>query len=185
MNKKKKSKAGHYEIQGETIAKFELFDQGWNPYSRYLDVDKVDLLLRQRNDNGVEYREIQVKYGKLYPCYLKWEKNIFDITSWRFFKEDEFKDYIDSPNLFLIYVLSLDEGYKGDIFIFPISDFNKIINNSLVSSTKKGKQRKLLISRSIENKSKWYVRKDSIKNIKDLSSCIEVTMYRRNFDLLK
>jgi hypothetical protein len=41
-----KLKAGHQEILGETIAKFEFFESGWNPDSRFLDVDKVDLILR-------------------------------------------------------------------------------------------------------------------------------------------
>jgi hypothetical protein len=40
-------KAGHYEVLGETYAKFEFFQKGWNPYSRFLDVDKVDLILRR------------------------------------------------------------------------------------------------------------------------------------------
>lgn len=61
MDKNYKLKAGHYEIQGETIAKFELFEQKWNPYSRYLDVDKIDLILRKRLKNKTVYREIQVK----------------------------------------------------------------------------------------------------------------------------
>lgn len=39
MSKKKKIKPGHIEIIGETIAKFELFEQDWNPYSRFLDID--------------------------------------------------------------------------------------------------------------------------------------------------
>ena len=39
-----RSRAGHYEILGETYAKFEFFEKGWNPYSRFLDVDKVDLI---------------------------------------------------------------------------------------------------------------------------------------------
>jgi hypothetical protein len=37
-----RSRAGHYEILGETYAKFEFFEKGWNPYSRFLDVDKVE-----------------------------------------------------------------------------------------------------------------------------------------------
>ena len=45
-------KAGHYEIQGETIAKFEFFENGYNPYSRYLDVDKVDIVLRKKTDKN-------------------------------------------------------------------------------------------------------------------------------------
>ena len=44
--KEMKLKAGHQEILGETIAKFEFFESGWNPDSRFLDVDKVDLILR-------------------------------------------------------------------------------------------------------------------------------------------
>jgi hypothetical protein len=44
-----RSRAGHYEILGETYAKFEFFEKGWNPYSRFLDVDKVDLILRRRS----------------------------------------------------------------------------------------------------------------------------------------
>lgn len=59
-------KAGHYELLGETYAKLEFFEKGWNPYSRFLDVDNVDLILR-RTLNGVPlYREVQVKFGKLY-----------------------------------------------------------------------------------------------------------------------
>jgi len=26
----------------------KLFEKGWNPYSRYLDVDKIDLILRRQ-----------------------------------------------------------------------------------------------------------------------------------------
>jgi hypothetical protein len=37
-------KAGHYEILGETYAKVEFFEKGWNSYSRLLDVDRVDLI---------------------------------------------------------------------------------------------------------------------------------------------
>jgi hypothetical protein len=43
-------RAGHYEILGETYAKFEFFQHGWNPYSRFLDVDKVDVILRRNVD---------------------------------------------------------------------------------------------------------------------------------------
>ncbi len=59
-------KAGHQEILGETLAKFEFFSNGWHPYTRFLDVDKIDLILRRRRATRTEYREIQVKFGKLY-----------------------------------------------------------------------------------------------------------------------
>jgi len=78
--------AGHYEILGETYAKFEFFENGWNPYTRFLDVDKVDLILRRRHQNRPFYREVQVKYGKLYPVGSNWERALFDYTSWRFFR---------------------------------------------------------------------------------------------------
>ena len=185
MDKKNRLKAGHYEIIGETIAKFELFENGWNPYSRYLDVDKIDLVLRKKDlDGSIHYREIQVKYGKLYNCSTKWEKGLFDITSWKFFKNDEFHDYVSNKDLFLIYVLSRDEGYNGDIFIFPIADFSKIIKESIISNTKKGERRKLYISRSGDE---WFARKNSITSNKEISNktCINVTKYRRNFSLLR
>ena len=57
---------GHLEIIGETAAKLLLFQRGWNPFSRFLDVDKVDLILRRNRKNKTEYREIQVKYRRLF-----------------------------------------------------------------------------------------------------------------------
>src|SRR5262245_54072774 len=91
--REQKFKAGHYEILGETLAQFEFFEAGWNPYQRYLDVDKVDFILRRRLDDRVVYKEVQVKYGKLYDCGQKWEKPLFDVTSWRFFRHDELKSH--------------------------------------------------------------------------------------------
>jgi hypothetical protein len=70
-------KAGHQEILGETLAKFEFFQHGWHPYTRFLDVDKIDLILRRRKQMLVEYREIQVKFGKLYTCINRWELRHF------------------------------------------------------------------------------------------------------------
>ena len=100
MDSTLRRKAGHYEILGETFAKFEFFQKGWNPYSRFLDVDKVDLILRRRVPGGATlYREVQVKFGKLYRVGVKWERPLFDLTSWRFFKDGEFEDA--DPSLFL------------------------------------------------------------------------------------
>jgi|SRR5229473_6112566 len=103
-----RSRAGHYEVLGETYAKFEFFEKGWNPYSRFLDVDKVDLILRRRTATGRLYREVQVKFGKLYPVGPAWERQHFDFTSWRFFREDEFAAQIDQTDFFIAYVLSRD-----------------------------------------------------------------------------
>jgi len=177
--KKQKARAGHQEIQGETIAKFEFFDYGYNPYSRYLDEDKIDLILRKKEGNNIIYKEIQVKYGRLYECTPKWESKLFDFTSWKFFKAEEFKNASD--NLFVAYVLSFPEGYRGDIFIFPAKEFNQIISSAIERNTKKGIQYCVYFSRSLKD-GKWYLRKkskfDKINNVNTL--CIE--RYRRNFD---
>jgi len=185
MSEKKKTKPGHIEIIGETIAKFELFEQGWNPYSRFLDIDKIDLILRKRTDEIISYREIQVKYGKLHECGQKWEKKIFDYTSWRPFKKDEFQSEIFNKSLFIIYVLSYETGYKGDLFVFPVNEFNNLINSG-IKTTSKGKElRKLYISRQKETNN-WFVRKQSCnsKNNSLENDCINVTKYYRNFHML-
>src|SRR5437879_6209212 len=116
-------KAGHYEILGETYAKFEFFENDWNPYSRFLDVDKIDLILRRKNPSGEKlYREVQVKFGKMHEVRA-WERKLFDFSSFRTFKEDEFADQVDHKDFFIAYILARDSGYKGDIFIFPVRDF--------------------------------------------------------------
>ena len=79
-----KQKAGHQEILGETLAKFEFFQNGWHPFSRFLDIDKVDLILRRRLADKIVYREVQVKFGKLYTGMSAWEHQLFTCTSWRF-----------------------------------------------------------------------------------------------------
>lgn len=179
MDKEAKSKAGHYEIQGETIAKFEFFDNGFNPYSRYLDIDKVDLILRKRNGQVIQYIEVQVKYGRLYKCGSKWQTDKFDYTSWKFFKLDEFKHAHN--NLFVAYVFAYPEGYKGDIFIFPAKKFSELINCAIASNTKKGKQAKVYIAHSIIE-DKWYLwKKWNFEEVNN-ETTIDVTKYRRNFE---
>jgi hypothetical protein len=176
-----KQKAGHYEILGETYAKFEFFENGWNPYSRFLDIDKVDLILRRRGTKQPIYREIQVKYGKLYPVGSKWEKLLFDVTSWRFFRESEFDNYLDHPNFLIAYVLSEDEGYQGNIFIFPVREFVAVLRASIPSNDK----RKVYISRLRHDPTKWVLRKNSGKfSTVDDSTTMDVSQYRRNFGLL-
>jgi len=176
-----KRRAGHYEILGETLAKFEFFQNGWNPYARFLDVDKVDLIIRRVIDGIPDYREIQVKYGKLYDCNIKWEQSLFDVTSWRFFKKDEFDKFAYRSDFFIAYVLAHDTGYNGDIFIFPVADFRDILSQSIPSKEKV----KTYISRSLTEPSRWFLRrKNRFEEICD-DACHEVTMYRRNFGLLE
>ena len=176
-----RQKAGHYEILGETLAKFEFFEAGWNPYERYLDVDKVDFILRSRRSSGVQYREIQVKYGKLYDCSYRWEQPLFDRTSWRFFREDEFRADIDRRDLFLAYVLAHDSGYCGDIFIFPIAVFDSMLRRSVVS----GGKRMVWISRSVSDRNRWFFRLQRRFDLISDETCVDVTKYRRNFDALE
>ena len=176
-----RSRAGHYEILGETYAKFEFFENGWNPYTRFLDIDKVDVVLRRRQSGSgsVLYREIQVKFGKLYDVGSAWERELFDVTSWRFFKEAEFDRQIDQRNFFVAYVLSRDKDYRDDIFIFPVRDFAEIIRCGIPS---KDHQRKVYISRSRTESARWFLRRKN--RFATVAECLEVTQYRRNFGAL-
>lgn len=178
-------RAGHYEVLGETYAKFEFFENGWNPYSRFLDVDKVDFILRRRDTAGRIYREIQVKFGKLYPVGATWERELFDVTSWRFFKEDEFAAHLEQKDFFIAYVLSRDPtpkrpAYQGDIFIFPVREFVSIIRCGIPS---KG-QRKVYLSRLKGEQERWVLRRVTSFSEIDKKTCLDVTKYRRNFDAL-
>jgi hypothetical protein len=179
--REQKTQAGHYEILGETLAKFEFFEAGWNPYQRYLDVDKVDLILRRRVTDKVIYKEVQVKYGKLYDCGPKWEQTMFDVSSWRFFKHNEFKKHVDRKDLYLAYVLAHDSGYKGDIVLFPISTFQELLARAHVS----GQKRMVWISRSIKEPDRWYFRLKCRFEKINRDTCVEVTKYRRNFKILE
>jgi len=178
--RQQKVRAGHYEILGETLAKFEFFEAGWNPYQRYLDVDKVDFVLRRRLPDKVIYREVQVKYGKLHDCGPRWEKALFDVTSWRFFKHDEFKDQANRKDLFLAYLLAHDSGYKGDIFLFPISTFHDLLSQAHVS----GEKRMCWISRSVRDPDRWLFRLKRGFDEINRDTCADVTKYRRNFKIL-
>lgn len=179
-------RAGHQEVLGETYAKFEFFEKGWNPYSRFLDVDKVDLILRRTTATGqIVYREVQVKFGKLYPVESGWARNLFDFSSWRFFKEDEFAAQVDQKDFFIAYVLSRDPtpdkpAYQGDIFIFPVRDFVEIIRCGIRS-----KGRKVYLSRMRGEEERWFLVKEArrFEKITD-ETCLEVTAYRRNFGAL-
>lgn len=180
MSAEVRRNAGHYEILGETYAKFEFFENGWNPYTRFLDVDKVDMILRERHQNRPIYREVQVKYGKLYPVGSGWERAFCDYTSWRFFREDEFEAYLDHSDFYIVLILAADIGYDRDIFIFPVRDFVRLVRLAIPS---KG-QRKVYISRSLHDRSKWYLRR--LTKITEITpdSTADVSGYRRNFAVL-
>jgi hypothetical protein len=174
-------KAGHQEILGETLAKFEFFQHGWHPYSRFLDVDKIDLILRRRFDLKVEYREVQVKFGKLYNCKVAWERPLFDVSSWRFFKDKHLESMTDRPGLFFAYVLAPDDGFKGDMFVFPIKKFADLIRNA--DRLGNGDYR-VFISRSKADGTRWYLRRKSgFAELND-KTVIEVTKHYRDFGCL-
>jgi hypothetical protein len=178
-----RSKAGHYEILGETYAKFEFFENGWNPYSRFLDVDKVDLILRRKTPDGNRlYREVQVKFGKLYEVGPAWERGLFDFTSWRFYKEDEFANQLNHKDFFVAYILARDIGYNRDIFIFPVRDFvEKVIRSAIPS----GNQRKVYISRLKGDSERWVLRRmGRFTDVND-ETCLDGSEYRRNFSILE
>ena len=174
-------KAGHYEILGETYAKFEFFEQGWNSYSRFLDVDKVDLILRRKDSGHRIYREVQVKFGKLFEVKSAWERALFDWTSWRFFKDHEFAGEVDRKDFFIAYVLAPDIGYQKDIFIFPVREFVESIR---CAPSSKGQWR-VVISRLRGEPERWFLRRTTKRfaAVAD-GTCIELSNYRRNFGVL-
>lgn len=184
-------KAGHLEIHGETIAKFELFDAGFNTYSRYLDVDKIDLITRFFEGKKKIFKEIQVKFGRTYSNkFTKNQEKFFKKTSWKIVDANEFID-TKYNDIFIIYVLADENGYHGDIFIFPIKDYNKILKKIIKTEINaEGKDekdgRKLYISQGKDDK--WYIwKKINFAGIDKLTSNFvhDVQKYRRNFDLIK
>jgi hypothetical protein len=179
MDPELRRRAGHYEILGETYARFEFFQHRWNPYSRFLDVDKVDLVLRRVQGGSPIYREVQVKFGKLYRVGQAWERRLFDVTSWRFFRDNEFERA--GGHLFIAYVMSEDDEYRGDFFIFPAHEFSSIIRSAPVS----GGKRRVCISRCLKNPQCWVLRRQGRFDDVSDESCLDVSKYRRNFGLLE
>lgn len=178
-------KPGHLEIHGETIAKFELFENGFNPYSRYLDIDKVDLIVRYRYNNEVMFKDIQVKYGRLYDRLTKNQSLHFKYTSWRIVDENEFL-HDKYSHLFIIYVLVHLSGYNGDIFIFPIDFYNSMLRQAIKTNTKNGIKRKIYFSEHHDGR--WFAwKKENFKGIISISDidAIDITKYRRNFVIIK
>jgi hypothetical protein len=180
--KEMKQKAGHQEILGETLAKFEFFENGWHPYSRFLDVDKVDLILRRRTPDGIIYREVQVKFGKLYECARPWEIPLFSCSSWRFFSEKNLDDMTKHQGLFLAYVLSPDRGFRGDMLVFPIEDFAKIVRMS--DKLGNGNYR-VYISRKLGDERRWFMRRQPKFDVINDETTVDVTSYYRNFQCLE
>jgi len=179
-----KQQPGHLEIIGETAAKLRLFQQGWNPYSRFLDVDKVDLILRRSTGNNPEYREIQVKYRKLFqgqnPAEV--ESQLFTGTAWYTSGPDEFAHH--RPGFFIMFIFGYhNRQLEEDSLIFPSRDLHEIIQLA-PNHDKAGKKRSLYISK-VGNGNRWFVRRTRKKFTAITSeNCVDVTKYCNNFDLL-
>jgi hypothetical protein len=178
MNRDAHQKAGHYEALGETLAKFEFFQRGWNPYTRFLDVEKVDLILRRVTNDVVEHREVQVMFGRLAPVEAAWEKSLFDVTSWRLFKNDEFA--AARPSLWIAYVMSEEDRYRGDIFILPAQTLGSLIARAPIA----GDKRRVYISRTLDKPARWVLRRQNRFDQVSADSCIDVTQYYRAFSSL-
>jgi hypothetical protein len=84
--------------------------------------------------------------------------------------------------LFLAYVLSPDGGFKGDMFIFPIDDFAKIVRMSDKSGN--GNYR-VCISRQSDDDLRWFVRRQPKFNVIDKETTVDVTSHYRNFRCLE
>ena len=84
--------------------------------------------------------------------------------------------------LFLAYVLSPDGGFKGDMFIFPIDDFAKIVRMSDKSGN--GNYR-VCISRQSDDDLRWFVRRQPKFNVIDKETTVDVTSQYRNFRCLE
>ena len=176
---------GHLEIIGETAAKILLYQKGWNPYTRFLDEDKVDLIARRNVGNTPVYREIQVKYRRLYePANPSgWEAKLFDVTAWYTADEDEFIAH--RQGLFIMFLFFYpDRRPENDVLLFPSGDLHAMIKRA--PQHKKGsKTKSLYISRSCVD-SRWYVRLTRQKFAQiDASNCIDVSKYQNNFVILE
>lgn len=157
--KTRRARAGHQEVLGETIAKFELFRHGWNPYSRFLDHEKIDLVARKNTGSEILYADVQVKQSRLYPVGERWARPLFDVTSWGFFKPDTFDSC--NPNLVVAMVLvhpdPEGEGasitdYRGDIFLFSALEFSRMLKEAVPSLDNV----KVFLVRDAHDAARWY-----------------------------
>jgi hypothetical protein len=177
---------GHQEAAGETIAKFEFWQQGWNPFEHFVDDDQVDLILRRNQNGRVEYREIQVKFGRFYAedMLAPWQRKFFKHVAWRTFDPDEFAR--SRPELIVAMVLGGSDGlkYDGDIFLFRSRELHDLIQAAPRFSTKD--ERKNVYIGCAINGDRWYVPKQRTKfDALSPEKVMDVTAHRRNFKLLE
>lgn len=175
-------RSGHLEVIRETAAKLLLFQQGWNPYSRFLDQDKVDLILRRKRGDDIDYREIQVKYRRLYHfSRTRWAGKLFSLGAWYAPDPDEFVAH--RHGLFVMFIFGHpDRSLDKDVLIFPSCDLHRIIQQAPLHK-KGGAQKSVYLWRSSEGR--WYVLLTRKKFLQiDANTCVDVTKYRNNFAVL-
>jgi hypothetical protein len=107
---------------------------------------------------------------------------LFSVTSFRFFTPAEIAALAERPEMYLAYVLSLDDGFKGDLFIFRTGDFAQAMRNA--PRMRNGKHR-VFISRSLADPSRWYVRRQSKFGELTEDTAFEVTRHYRDFKCLE
>lgn len=179
---KNKIKTGHKEIISETIAKIRFFKEGINAYSRFLDTQRIDFIVRVDKPGGkVDYKEIQVKYCRAYKISRKKYKMVHGWTT-----IDKNKLRI-APNFYYVVIVGLDDP---NFFIFPSKEFVELLKKYVrFSKTKKNKIiYNLDIDRYAPNKhgilKKRELRKAKQRN--DLGNYVDITdSYFERFDLLK
>ena len=124
----------------------------------------------------------------------KWEHELFCTSSCRFFTSRELEDLEDRKGLYLAYVLSRDDRYQGDIFIFPITEFVaamrraiRISGSNTPQSVRSGEDRyKVYISKGLCGENRWYVRRQGRK-FKQLDevTVLDISKHYRNFACLE
>ena len=157
------STAGHKEIIGETIAKLILHKRGFNPYSRFLDKEAIDLIVRNDKGKEVTYNEIQVKYSKK---YLDPDENYWFKINQRTF----------NPRFYYYFMFICEDDDK--IFIIP-------------SLTLKGMLKKIKLNiKKEEDFGKWHIiiRKKENKYFLDTmreEEKVDITGYLNDFNRLR
>ncbi|MGA2281619.1 MAG: hypothetical protein ABSG80_15105 [Verrucomicrobiota bacterium] len=175
-----KVKSGHQEIIGETLAKLWLFEQGWDPYDRFLDRYKVDFVLRTQKASAPVYRDIQVKFRSLHPP-CKWMKPMFSVHTGIRLGKDDFKDH--RPELFVVVVLrTKSQPYQTDYFTFPSKWFRERIQEAPFYKKNVSKIVSFAKAATADN---WFILKQRKKFLQvNVETCLNIDSYRNNAALL-
>lgn len=158
---KEGDKPGHKEIIGETIAKLVLFNKGYNSYSRFLDIDAIDFIIRIKKENSeiVNYDEIQLKYSKYY-----------EDTKYYFFQISK-KTFKPRARYYFMFICE----NVNNIFIIPSKTLEQFYQKGRIRWRKDKPAGDLYI---IKREDKWYFRTIAGKDK------IEIGDYLNKFEIL-